>query len=748
MRNHSYVNISFGNIDVTAGTDGTWVGSHLPWSTFPSLDYDHIYERTVATCELNRWTLNGSQVVRPNSAQEFGWISDALSDSDGNVSATLTREFASGHSLAGVTFTFDSLTNEFPVEGTLSFTDDLEDTDSVTFNPTEVVTPVSLVKEGVVSVTASFTKMLPYRRPRVLTTIWGIGNSYSNDDLVNVSESVDVDPMSRRLPSEKVSFTILDYEHKYDPDNPNGVYSTINRGAPITIAYGYELDDGSIEWLASDTYSLDNKPTFKNSQVTFTGIGMLAMMTNIYYKGVLGTTSFYDLAEDVLQDAGLTPTPSGDDPWDIDDSLKTMYTTAPMPIQTHAACLQMIAHACNCRLYTDENNIIHIKPFGVTPVGVFSGTFSDDGHTWYSSWQNVDYGVESEDVVATLELNRWVLGTPQNIAGNATITNGYVSDQMSGSDGAMTATWTKYFDVSHDVPKVVITFDEVLGEYPDTILVKYYEADGTLIDTLTDHPNSVTYTVESEVEDCSYFTVEVTDTKIPYRRSRVSRVAYFETDFSLTRDSMKQNTPVTSKLERLKNVTVAVYTSTPSSQPIEYQNEVDIESMSTTSQVSYRTTKLYEGYTTETSLHVGFQLATNVQITVSGGTLVSSNIYARAADLTLSSGTKYVLIQGVSLNETSEVFTYAFGTSGEDDIEENVLITNKAMADAHAAHVGEYLTLRNTYDAEYRGNPELEAGDIISTETMYDNIVYGIILVDTMSFNGSLSGKLKVKGLV
>lgn len=727
LRNHSYVGISFGNIDVSAGSDGAWNGIVLPWSKNTTLDYNHIYTENVATLELNRWRLNGSQKILQSNAVNDGLVAKQMSDANGFRQWIMTREFSYTHALSGITITFDGENGEFPLALRVMFYDDNGRRDIVVY-PTSPTVEVEYASESVTKVELLFSKMLPYRRPRVQTTLWGIGYSYSNADIVNCNQSIDVDPLSRRLPQEKFSFTILDYEHKFDPDNPAGVYATINRGAPIRVSYGYELDDGTVEWLQSDTYSLDNKPTFANSKVTFNGTGLLATMTDSYYKGMLGMTNFYDLAVDVLEDANLTPSASGADPWDVDESLKNMYTTAPMPIQSHATCLQMIAHACNCRLYTDDQNVIHLTPFGVTPVGVFGGVLSDNGHAWISSWESVDYGGDRDATYVTLELNRWVLGSPQVIATVPISTpRGYVSDSMSDVNGEnLGAVWTKRFNILHDIPRIVLTFDDVLEEYPEEITVTYYDRNDAVIGTKTVQPDAVTVNIDSEYEDCEYFTVAETSSRIPYRRARISRVAYFETDYALTLGAIKQDTLVTSKLDKLRNVTVAEYIHT---------------------QADTNRTKLYEATTDEEVLHIEYQLASDITITVTGGTVISQNVYSQAADLVLSAGTKTILVEGYSVNEGSVVHTYAYGSAGEDDIEENHLITNKAMADAHAEHVAIYLQLRNTYDAGYRGSPELEAGDMISLQTLYDNVVYGIVLVDSISFNGALNGQLKVKGL-
>lgn len=159
--------------------------------------------------------------------------------------------------------------------------------------------------------------------------------------------------------------------------------------------------------------------------------------------------------------------------------------------------------------------------------------------------------------------------------------------------------------------------------------------------------------------------------------------------------------------------------------------------------------KLFEGTATDTELHVEFSaLAQDVEITVGGGTLISAEIYGRAADLKLSSGVKHVTITGTRLNESSIVTTYPASNSGEVDVEQNPLITSDAMANALANHVRSYLQMRNTYDTSYRGNPELEPGDVIGLQTRYTDEIDALILTDEIRFNGALRGTLKLKGLI
>lgn len=734
LRNRSYVRITFGNVDTTAATDGEWESNGAASiSEFETVDYAYQYGDTYAALELNRWALDGKSLLVPTGEDvQDGFISSLMSDGEGNFSTppVITREFSLKHIFPGLTLTFDTRQQEWPLEVTADFYLNGEVVDTQTVSITSVQTTISTTATEIDKVTITFDRCLPYRRPRLENVLYGLNVQFVNKDIVSTQQKHDVDPLSRRLPTETMQFTILDYEHKYDPDNPAGIYAYVDKNSPIEIQFGYELPDGSVEWLKPDNYVLNAKPSAQNNQATFNGTGLIGSLTGTFYKSKLGSKSLYDMAQEVLLDAGLTLTEQGENPWEIDNALKNMFTTAALPIDTHMNCLQLIAHAACCRLYTDDDNIIHIRPFGVTVIGIYNGVWADNGHVWFSEWDTIDKGNTAENTYATFELNRWTLGgdsqiiLPDSNAGQ----RGYISEAMTGADGSFTnpPVFTKTFDVPHDLPVLAIRFDTVLNEFPGAVQVKYYH-DDTLLDTQTAAIDSVEVYVSSNLAiECTKIEVTMIG-NLPYRRGRVTKVYYRETDFTLDFTSIGENSQKISKIDELKSVSVARYSYTASND----------------------TSTLYEGTTTETELHVEFSgLAQDVQISVSGGTLVSSNIYARAADLVLSSGTKTVTITGKTLTENSVVVSYPVAQSGEIDKEENPLITNDTMCQALANHVKSYLQMRNTYEATYRGNPEMEVGDIIGLQTLYTDEMDALILVDEITFDGSLSGKMTVKGLI
>lgn len=402
---------------------------------------------------------------------------------------------------------------------------------------------------------------------------------FTNSDIVSTKQSHDVDPLSRRLPKETLQFTILDFEHRYDPDNPSGVWKDVENRAKVSIQFGYELPSG-IEWVKPDIYYLTGMPEFANNRTTFKATGLLGIMDGTYYKGKYGYKTFYSVAEDVLLDAGLPLLPDGGNPWVIDDSLNQMYTTGALPITTHANCLQMIAHACRCKLYTDDDNIIHIEPFTVTQA------------------------------------------TPAT------------------------------------------------------------------------------------------------------------------SDFCIGNDSISQGGQSRSNIDQLKAVTVERY----------YASTNHLDNGDGTLSAEYVT--LYRGLSSDTAMHLEFSRPSEyMEIKVDYGTIVSSSTYARAVDMVLSAGEKIITVKGSNTSEMSVSYTHDVNETGAIDTEKNVLITDRAMAVALADHVAQYLQLRNTYDVSYRGNPELECGDIIGLETMHAGRIIGLVLTDEITYNGTLRGKVKVKVL-
>lgn len=149
-------------------------------------------------------------------------------------------------------------------------------------------------------------------------------------------------------------------------------------------------------------------------------------------------------------------------------------------------------------------------------------------------------------------------------------------------------------------------------------------------------------------------------------------------------------------------------------------------------------------------LTLTFAQAAGVAVAVEGAQIVAQTLYAGAAELMLSGhGTAHIVVTGRKLTQSKHMVTAAVedpDENGSVETLDNPLITDAAHAQLVAEWVRDYLQLRNTYECEYRGSPELDPGDLIRMEHQFSpQPVPGRVLKNELTYSGSLRGKLAVK---
>ena len=188
---------------------------------------------------------------------------------------------------------------------------------------------------------------------------------YSKSELFSYKHSQTVDPLSTSLPKAEVSFSVDNTDNSYNPYNEEGLSKYLMERQEIKTRYGYKLDDGSTEWIKGGTFYLSEWSAAQNGMdASFTARDLLEFMSEIFYEGVYNEygTSLYDLAVQLLEKANLPLNSDGTLKWVVDSSLQDIYTVAPLPVDTIANNLQMIANAAGCVFYQDRNGTLHIEP--------------------------------------------------------------------------------------------------------------------------------------------------------------------------------------------------------------------------------------------------------------------------------------------------------------------------------------------------------------------------------------------------
>lgn len=195
----------------------------------------------------------------------------------------------------------------------------------------------------------------PNHRLRIARLIFGYEKKFEMKDIVSVNHVLSVDPISSSLPYEKLNLTVSNLDKDYNPDNPQGTWVHFANGQPLSIRYGMKIDDRT-EWVEAGRLLLSDAPTVGSNTAIFEAVDILSTLTNVYYKGVwcVGGESLYDLAVDVFEDAGITN-------YSLDESLKEIRTMSPLPMLPHRECLQLIANAGECVLYTNNQGMIILE---------------------------------------------------------------------------------------------------------------------------------------------------------------------------------------------------------------------------------------------------------------------------------------------------------------------------------------------------------------------------------------------------
>lgn len=380
LRNFSHVRIVFGVTDPDApNLSSPTDNGHLPYSTVGAVDLGMSVPNTYHTLERNRFVLNGKNPLPLDINPTYqGYVGNAISGDDcvWEINPTVTIAMSDYVQLAGITFQFDESLDEYPTELQIQAYYD----NSSVFD--EVITPDSSYYAYTEQIPL-FNKIsfiwlkskTPHRRARLTQLIYGLMNELVDDDIVECGSSKEISLDSTKLPKNDFSFTIVDTKKQYDPENPNGVWEYLESRQPVTYYYGYELSDGTIEWIPwGMSYSTGDVSVSQQSvaaNVTVECAGLINHLNMDYNEGVYESNgiTLYDLAERIMTFAGFGET------IELDDELKNITTHNPMPVQSVDKCLQLIANAGRCILSHSRGGYLTIKRESKEDTG-FDFTFS------------------------------------------------------------------------------------------------------------------------------------------------------------------------------------------------------------------------------------------------------------------------------------------------------------------------------------------------------------------------------------
>ena len=321
--------------------------------------FDSVHEGDYVTFEKDFFRVGSSQRILPpnNNYIKNGFVSSAICDDEGVFQEipTIGIAFNKTQSFIGMTYEF---AYAYPTQIRVTYWFDGELAGQFVSTPTGLTFVDSEHRLGEFDrITFEFLKMSePNRRLRISRISFGYEKKFEMGDILSVNHTMSIDPVSSSLPYEKLVMKVNNIGKDYNPDNPQGSWTYFINGQPLSIRYGVLVGD-NVEWVDAGKLYLSDAPTVDANSASFEAVDMISTLTDTYNKGVWSENGadLYSLAYRVLGDAGVTN-------YILPDSLKSIKTYAPLPLRPHRECLQMIANAGECVLYTNPQGVVVIEP--------------------------------------------------------------------------------------------------------------------------------------------------------------------------------------------------------------------------------------------------------------------------------------------------------------------------------------------------------------------------------------------------
>lgn len=721
LRERAYIMISFGLVNQEAQAKATVDnGSYAYYSNKDNIFGEHIDDTVYATLEEEFTKVDGSMFFLPR-ATEGGRYYDTGIVSDKLVSEARCEVIISLNTIAmdfkGLTINFgENYPVDFDIVGSTGQTIEFRGNTKSKWSTEEVLENTTYIK-------LVFYKMKnPQSRLRIYSIMFGYGLVYYNDSVMSSALDSYVSPIGADVPQFDFSVTLKNYDHYFNVDNPNSAINYLETGQEMDIMYGYQTPGSdTIEWIqgnhlwCSEWESDDNTATIRCQDI-------FRNMDGEYVKGLYSAAgkSYYALAEEILKDAGISE-------YYIDPRLKKLYSNNPIPRVKYKEALQIIANACRCVLTQSRDGKVQIKS-NFMP----SASIATNGEETYSNAANVltdtpkvEYATLAGNYTPT---DGTMFFLPRN--GKAALTTGYVSKKISGANG----TFTKN-------PVVTITMEAIRAYYglklvfgtalPAAFTIRTYKG-GEPVNEYPVEKDEINTTsiILRDFDDFDVMKIEFTKTAEPYNRIVLNYFSLSDVvDFTMNRRDMTSS-PKAIKQELIKEVIVPCYTYQENNREENLVYE-DIDVVAGEVETYYIQDPSY-GYKVKLDEVEG------------KATVVAWSNYFVTIKFNVTGSFK-LEVQGYRYKIVEKYATVSLNARGKTVKWKNPLISNTTMANELAAWLADYYTAGIEYEYDTRGNPELDATDIVYQENEFHDGMRVNIYRHTVNFKQAFSGRVTAR---
>ena len=720
-RNRGYIRATIGIINQEAQNSASAKESKLAYFSNDTKPFEgNSVSRIYATAEKNFSKIDGTMYFLPEKNSSLNLYNNGLVSED--IAGVLYINFKepAGFDIKGLMIEFgDSYPNMIEIEWDNG--KNLYKNENGRFITEDVY-------EGV-----TFLKIIPVNmetRLRIFEITFGIAKTFTNESVLNYSLKEYVSPVSESIPSQDMVLEVDNQSLYYSVDNPESAFAFLETGQEIRVMFGYDITgNGTVEWLPENTCYLKEWKA-DDIKARFVATDRFDYITGYYYKGLYRENgiSLYDLAIDVLNDAGIDDSKE----YYLDPYLKNIIVYNPIPPVKSTEALQIIANAGRCILYQDRKKRIHMDSSFVPDMVI-----STDNKEEYSSVEKLlkstlkeAYAIQSNDFSI---VDGSVLFMPLEGPYKKT---GYVSKSIADESGLFlnNPIITITSEASFSVYGLIINFRNVA---PKQFVITTYNQGEQVEQHVID---------DSELSYVTYETFELFDTmKIEFTKGYPNAKVTIDnilisdiTDYTLERSIDIYGNPVGQRKNKVKSISVARNVYKNNSEIVELALEKVTMIESELIQTVVFSEPVYEISVSADSANVNAEI-------------IEKSSYMVVVKFEKSTSAKEEFTYKVSGKKyTIDIFQEKsiYNAHGEEMLWNNPLISNIE----HAKDVKDWIATHFLGDVEYeiswRGDPRIDAGDLIYLELKNRDTALTKIYQNTLNFNGAWSSVLKARKAV
>lgn len=556
-------------------------------------------------------------------------------------------------------------------------------------------------------------------RVRIKSLQFGLGLVYGNEYVLDSSLESYVSPISADIPQIDFMVKLKNDDKYFNVDNSKSAINYFETGQQLSVMYGYKLPDSNeVEWVKGGQLVCTEWESDDNT-ATIRGTDLLRGLDREYSMGQYSSVgvSYYDVLTSLFREMGIKK-------YYIEPRLRLLKLKNPIPRVKLKEAIQLLANACRCTVSQSRWGEIQIKSNYIPELSISS----DDGDRMSNLANVLKPGQKVE--FARLDRDYTTVDGSMFFANRTGVSKrpvGFVSNRATDSTG-----------VFANPVKIAVTMDNIRAYYNVNI-----EFGNTLpslftIDTYNNGVNTNTFAVgSSEISkkmsvirdfgECDKMVFSFEETAKPNNHVVVRRIGLeTATNFMITRRDMLSS-PKAIKQESIKEIIVPYYTYQESDK-VDVLISEDIEVSQNQVITYYFDSPCYD-------FNVLVDDRSNLASVVSKSNYAISLRYQVVGKHKLEiKGRKYNIIEkqvGVSLNTRGRVIKWS-----------NPLLSDEQMANQLLQWLKEYYTSGIEYEYDTRGNPELDANDIVNQENEFHPDMKVCICKYNMKFANSFSASV------